>query len=165
MMRPATQRPARFGRALTLVECVMALVIVSVMMVASLNTVAASRLGQFKNACAVRGQGLAHSLLANILGLPYEDPQGSPAFGPETGETFPFDDVDDYVNWSGSVTDPNGTPLPGIETWTWTVAVDRVDPLDISQVRTFETGLKRITVTVRSGNLPVAVAVALKAKL
>ena len=150
---------------MTLVECMMALVIVSVMLVASLHTVGASRLGQFKNACAVRGQGLAQSLLTHILDLSYEDPQGSPAFGPETGKAFPFDDVDDYVGWSGAVTDPNGVPLPGIEAWTWGVAVDRVDPLDISQVRTFETGLKRITVTVRSGDLPVGVAVALKADL
>ena len=137
-------------RALTLIECVVALVIMSVMLVASLNTVGASRLGQFKNGC----------------GLSYEDPQGGGAvFGPETGETFPFDDVDDYANWSGQVKDPNGASLPGLGNWTWSVSVDRVDPLDITQVRTAETGLKRITVTVRSAGQPVATAVALKAKL
>jgi prepilin-type N-terminal cleavage/methylation domain-containing protein len=153
-------------RALTLIECVVALVIMSVMLVASLNTVGASRLGQLKNGYSLRGQGLAHSLLSDILNLAYEDPQGGSAvFGPETGETFPFDDVDDYVNWSGQVKDPNGASLPGIENWTWSVAVDRVDPLDITRVRTTETGLKRITVTVRSANQPVATAVALKAKL
>jgi prepilin-type N-terminal cleavage/methylation domain-containing protein len=153
-------------RALTLVECVVALVIVSVMLVAALNTVGASRLGQFKNGCSLRGQGLAHSLLSDILNLAYEDPQGGSAvFGPETGETFPFDDADDYASWSGQVKDPNGVGLPGLENWTWSVAVDRVDPLDITQVRTTETGLKRITVTVRSAGRPVATAMALKAKL
>ncbi len=100
------------------------------------------------------------------MNLAYEDPQsGSGVFGPETGETLPFDDVDDYVSWSGQVKDPNGVSLPGLESWTWSVAVDRIDPLDITQVRTTDTGLKRISVTVRSAGQPVATAMALRAKL
>jgi hypothetical protein len=142
-----------------------ATLIVSIMLVASLQTVGASRVSQLKNAYLSQGQDLAHLLLAEILNLAFEDPDGGTGFGPETGESFPFDDVDDYAGWSGPVTDLQGTALAGYEGWTWSVAVDRVNPADISQVLTTNTGLLRVTVTVQAKGPTVATATALKAKL
>lgn len=143
----------RFMWSFTLVEAVMSLIIVSVMFVAALSTVGASRLSQHKFSLGSRGQLLAESLMTEILRQDYQDPDGHSAFGCEIGESSStradFDDVDDYHGWSSSPpVNKDGIIVSGLTGWTRSVTVEWVEPLDVTQVRETETNVKRITVTV-----------------
>jgi MSHA pilin protein MshD len=137
----------------TLVEAVISTVIVSVMLVAALSTVGASRLIQQKVSLNGRGRLLAESLLAEIVQQAYEDPDETVLFGPESGEATnsrsDFDDVDDYHNWSQSPPkDKSGSAILESGGWTRTVTVDWVDATDPALVETSETNVKRVTVNV-----------------
>src|SRR5262245_40826996 len=98
--RPSGRR-SRPG--LTLTEVVVSTMIVGMMTVAALNG-----LGSTTRSSELAGNrgialGLADSLLAEILANPYNDPNGTPTFGLETGEVAPrsnFDDVDDFNGWN-----------------------------------------------------------------
>jgi type II secretory pathway pseudopilin PulG len=143
----------RFMWSFTLVEAVMSLIIVSVMFVAALSTVGASKLSQHKFSLGNRGQLLAGSMMTEILRQDYQDPDGQSIFGCEAGESSStradFDDVDDYHGWSSSPpVEKNGTLIPGLTGWKRSVAVEWVEPLDVTQVRETETNVKRVTVTV-----------------
>ncbi|UCD48764.1 MAG: type II secretion system protein [Phycisphaerales bacterium] len=156
------------GRAFTIVEAVISTVIVSVMLVAALTTVGASRLIQQKVAMRNRGRLLAESLLAEIVQQAYDDPSDPAVFGPEsgeqTGDRSDFDDVDDYHNWSQSPPeDKNGVAIPEADGWQRTVTVQWVDPLDPTQSKSGETKAKRITVTARHNNMSHATLVAIRA--
>ncbi|MFC1635707.1 prepilin-type N-terminal cleavage/methylation domain-containing protein [Planctomycetota bacterium] len=162
---PIEKRTQRLG--FTLVEAVVSMLIVSVMFVAALSTVGASRLSQFKTSRASRGQALAESLMAEILRQDYLDPNGTPVFGPESGEAgatrAAFDDVDDYHGWSSSPpTNRDGTAISAMEGWQRSVTVEWVDPMDVTQVQGSETNAKRVTVTVSVDNMPVATLVAIR---
>lgn len=167
MRLPLRYRTTRHRQAFTLVEAVISLVVVSVMLVAALNVVGASRLSQFKTAQTIRGQKLAEELMVEILQQSYEDPDGSVTFGCESGETTTprtgFDDVDDYHGWSS--TPPvarDGTALRGQEGLSRSVSVQWVDPANPAQIASSETGAKKITVTVKSGTMPLASLVAIR---
>jgi len=151
----------------TLVEAVVSLVIVAGMLVAALNTVGASRLSQQRTSQYSRGQLLAEALMAEILRQDYLDPNGTPVFGTEPGESnitrADFDDVDDYDGWSSSPpVAKDGTPLAGLSGWQRSVTVQWVDPADITQVQASETNTKRITVTVSCNNKQVGSLTAIR---
>jgi len=83
-----------------------------------------------------------------------------------------YDDVDDYRNLTDSPPKlKNGTAIVGFTGWTRTVSVVRVDK-DVLNCGsgTFplcpvsESGVKKITVTVKHGNIVVATLVAIKTK-
>lgn len=159
----ASLRPAAF----TLVETVIATVIVAVMFVAALNTVGASRLTQHRASLVSQGRLLAESLMSEILVQSYEEPDGPPAFGRESGELATtraaYDDVDDYHGWSASPpAAKDGTPLANTVGWTRTVRVEWVDPPDPEQVKTSESGAKLVTVTAAYRGVPQASFTALK---
>ena len=84
------------------------MVIVSILLVASLTMVGASRLSQFKNGQTSRGQFLAESLMTEILAQSYADPYYGPGgFGLGSDEVGDgsrnlWDDVDDYFQWTAS---------------------------------------------------------------
>jgi hypothetical protein len=149
------------------VEATISTVIVAVMLVAALNTVGASRTTQHRAALVSRGQLLAEALLAEILEQHYQEPDGTPAFGRETGESATlrtaYDDVDDYDGWSAAPpTAKDGTVLTNSTGWKQTVVVKPVDPLAPEQVTTRETGAKRVTVTVLYNDVPQATLAAVK---
>jgi len=88
------------GRAMTLAEVVVATAVVAVMLVAALNTLGASARGYVVAGRAQQGGVLAEQLMAEIVQNCYKDPDGSPLFGIEAGDTGTgrtgYDDVDDY---------------------------------------------------------------------
>ena len=136
---------------LTLVEAVVAMVIVAVMFVASLNTVGVSKITQHKAMLVCRGRMFAESLLAEIQTQAYQEPGTNCVFGRETDELdtsrAAYDDVDDYHGWSESPpVAKDGAALPNATNWRRTVTVEWVDPLNPQQVSVTETGAKRITV-------------------
>jgi len=141
------------GRGLTLVEVVVATAVVALMLVAALNTLGASARGYLVARRAQQGFVLAEELMAEIMQGWYEDPDGSPLFGLETGDTgtgrLGYDDVDDYHGLSEyPPLARNGTPVPGADGWTRQVAITWVDPLNPSTTVASESGLKKIAVAV-----------------
>ncbi|MEK6674330.1 MAG: LamG-like jellyroll fold domain-containing protein [Planctomycetota bacterium] len=185
--RPAAKttrrpRPSR-KRALTLVEMVISMVIVSVMLVAALNTVGASKLGQNNTHDHQQANLLAHALMAEILNQPYADSSilnkiklkilvagvtVDEPLGPEVGENVSgyrdaFDDVDDYNGLSESPPrEKNGTALPGLTGWRRNVTVVYTKNSDPNLSVFADEGSKRITVQVLHNDIPVAEQVALR---
>lgn len=149
------------ARAFTLVEATISVVIVGVMVVAALNTVGATRLGEYKIAASGRGLLLAQDLMAEIRQKSYEDPNAPILFGPESGEgttnRTDFDDVDDFHNWSASPPeDTDGTDMTGLTGWARQVQVVWMNPSDLSQTVGSDQGVKRMTVTVTHNDVPMA---------
>jgi hypothetical protein len=146
---------------------VIATVIVAVMLVAVLQTVGASKQGQLDLVQGIRGQGLAQSMMSEILPLAYADPNGSSTLGRDAGESAVsrenYNDVDDYSGWvAAPPAAPDGTPIPGLTDWQREVAVDWVDPDDPATAKAAESGVKRITVTVRYNGRPIHSLTALR---
>jgi MSHA pilin protein MshD len=161
----------RFGppRALTLAEAVISIIIVSVMLVAALNTVSATRTTEKKIGDRSRGLLLAEDLMAEILQQAYEDPGLPPGSfglgGDEVGDGSRnlWEDVDDYDGWSASPPQQkDGTELDDFDGWTRSVEVVWVNPLDLCQVSVTDTGVKRVTVTVTDGDAVVIPLVAVR---
>jgi MSHA pilin protein MshD len=163
--------PARRRRALTLVECVICLLIVSLAMVAAMRTMGASAAALQRTGDHATARNLATSLLNEIVAQAYKDPNSTPAFGIETGEVATnratFDDVDDYNGYTESPpVDLAGTVIPGAPTgWSRSVTVAWVTPTSPDTVSVTETGLKRITVSVKRGTVTLITLTAFKGDL
>lgn len=149
--QPLTHRSRCEAKGFTLIEAVMSMLVVGLMLVASLNTVGASKLAQSRNTEQTLGPMLAQELMAEILGNAYEEPTDTVAFGLE-GEAVDvragWDDVDDYHGWSVSPPqNQDGSAVTGADGWTRTVSVTRVNK-DTFNPSGVATGLKRIDVNV-----------------
>ena len=160
-------RPPR-RRAFTIVEAALSTIVIGVMLVAALNTVAASRASQARNTSRTVGVELAKSLMAEITAQTYEDgglPVGS--FGlplaKVTGNRSKFNDVDDYDGLSDTPPKAkDGTALGGLPEWSRTVRVRWVNPANPETVQIVNTGAKRITVTALRNGVPVVTLDALR---
>lgn len=157
----------RSARGFSLVEAVVSILIVGVTIVAAMNMAGSSRTAQYKLANRSRAMPLAKDLMAEILSHVYEEPDDPPEMGRESGESGGsrggWDDVDDYHGWSASPPEnSDGSVMADLTGWTRNVEVQRVDPDDLSQVSASETGIKRITVTVKRGDLTAASLVAIR---
>lgn len=145
----------RWWRALTMVEAIVATLIISTMLVAALNAVGASATTQQKLTQGNQALLLAQDLLSEIMQQRYEDADygpGSFGLGADevgNGSRALWEDVDDYDGWTASPPQAkDGTPLDGFSRWGRAVQVDWVDPDDLSDVDGSDTGAKRIIVTV-----------------
>ncbi len=117
-------------RGLTLAEVVVSTFLVGILLTAALSSVGGALRSTAATATRSDASSLANMLLEEIVIMPYEDPNQTPSFGFESGESFASgtrtlaDDVDDFNGFSQSPPkDRNGTPIPGYTGWTWTVAV------------------------------------------
>jgi prepilin-type N-terminal cleavage/methylation domain-containing protein len=151
----------------SLVEVVVSTLIVAILLVASLTVLGASRAGQLKIADRARGEQLATQLMNEILLGDYLEPDDPPLFGPEGNEIgkgrMYFDDVDDYAGWTESpLQTRGGVPLPDFDGWKRSVTVEWVSPNNLTQASASPTDLKRITVTVERGIVPVARIIAFR---
>lgn len=148
-------RGGRVAFGFTLVESVISIIIVGVMLVAALNVAGTSRRGDRFASDRTLGHLLAQELMNEILMTEYEDPDDTPVFGKETSEPpgagrSVFDDVDDYNGWTSTrAKSKDDLSFLAPEGWTRSVVVERISPLDMVTVQTVETGIKRITVTVK----------------
>ena len=152
---------------LTLIEMIISIPLVGIALAAALNTVGASRIAQFKVSIGREAHLLAQDLMTEILLQDYEEPVDTPEFGQEAmeedGDRAEYDDVDDYDDWSSSPPEyKDGMEISNLDDWERSVAVVWADPSDISQVVGSDQGVKRITVTARHNDVPVAELVALK---
>jgi hypothetical protein len=149
-----TQLPC--SRGLTLLEVVMATFITGVMLVVSLDSIGAVFQTNLANAHRLAGPGLAHELMAEIMSLPYKEANGSNlTLGTESGESTvnrnQFDDVDDYKGLNSlGVRTKSGTLAPGYSGWRQQADVEWVEITTGLTWILYDTGLKRITVTITS---------------
>jgi type II secretory pathway pseudopilin PulG len=139
--------------ALSLVEVVASTFIVSLMAVAALNSLGAATWSSDSIGNRAVALGLADELMSEIVQAAYNDPNQTPHFGREPGESnslrSTYDDVDDYKNWNK--TPPlyrDGTVIPDRADWRQRVDVDYVLPDDLTQVSGSDLGVKRIRVRI-----------------
>lgn len=142
-------------RAFSLLEVVVATMIVGVMIVVALNALGAVTRSSASFGNRAVALGLAEDLMAEILQSAYSDPDEDPAFGREGSELASprtqFDDVDDYQNWSQQPPQArDGTPLADRDDWLRRVTVERVAADNPNQVSggSTDTGAKRVHVFV-----------------
>jgi hypothetical protein len=153
--------------ALSMVEALASVLIVGILLAAVLDTAGAAKVGRYKNGDCGVGHLLAQSLMSEILLQSYEEPVDLPSFGPESPETTAsragYDDVDDYDEWSASPPqNQDGTEIPDRTGWARTVTVEYADPYDLAQKAAFDSGVKRITVTVTHNDVLVTSITAIR---
>jgi hypothetical protein len=146
------------------------MVLVGVLIVASLRALGAARYGRAQDSQRLRARLLAHGLLSEILAKSYADPGGSLLLGPEATELAATraqrNDVDDFDGWNEDpIQDASGSKIPGFANWSRSVRVAWCPWSDPSATSLVETGIKRVTVTVRHRGVAIATAVGLKADL
>jgi MSHA pilin protein MshD len=163
-------QPSR-RRALTLVECLFCCLIVSLAMVAALRTLASSA-GTLRLAGdRAAARALADSLMTEILSQAYKDPGALPLFGREANELLSsranWNDVDDYDGYTDSPpSDKTGVPIPGIPSnWSRTVSVNWANPANPPQNVATESGLKRVTISVKRGSVELVTITSYKGDL
>ena len=116
----------------------------------------------------IQGDPIWHSAYPDMAMLyrAYGIYEAGMALGIDTGETTndrsDFDDVDDYDGWEKSPPRrKDGTKWKELTGWTRLVSVVRVEPGDPTQTAAAESGVKRITVTVKRGDIVMATLTAL----
>lgn len=145
----------------TLIECVLATVILGVSIVAGLSAASGAAATNRASAQRLLASRLADEVLERALALPYSQ-SGSNRIGPDAGETRPahFNDVDDFDGWTESPPQTiAGTTMAGLDGWNRTVTVSWVRPNAIDTQSASETGLKRVVVAVSVQKRVVARAV------
>ena len=153
---------------LTLIEAIGACVVVAVLGVAVLRGVAAVGVSRATMADRAMARQLADGLMADIVSLPYSDPDSLLGLGIEVNELLSskntFDDVDDFDGWSETTpTNQSNGVITGLNGFGRSVEVKRVDLATGNSVSLVETGLKRITVRVTKNGKPLAERIALRA--
>ena len=141
---------------LSLIEVVVSTLLVGTVVVGSLSMMGASIRSRDRSHDATKGPLLAESLLAEIMSMPYYDPEsGSAANSTNSGELSvtreDFDDVGDFDGWSPTaVQDRFGNPLSEYAGWSRNVQVDWGNQITGDVWSLWDTGAKRILVTVTS---------------
>ena len=155
--------PARVPRGLTIVECVVAVLVVGITLAASVNLVGSARKGERRNSDAQRALTLAQDLLAEICAQPYRGSDDvAPAPGRNSAESAAgnrslFDDVNDYRPWTESPPlDKSGASLGYDSSWTRAVAVEFVEPTNTNTASATDKGIARVIVTVSRNGVVLA---------
>src|SRR4051812_32232603 len=95
---PSEVRRMRRKHGLTIVECMIAMTILSVIVLVTCYTLAAGQQHIYEGNRLATAVRLGRDLLEEITARGYRDPSGTTNFGPESDELTraAFDDVDDY---------------------------------------------------------------------
>lgn len=160
-------RPAR---GFSQIEVAASTALLSVLMVATMASIAASRNRATAEMNRLQGQLLATELLTEILSLPACDPQSGPpaTLGRESGETngdirTNWDDVDDYHNLSESPPkDRSGTDISGFSSWTRTTVIERLKSNDWTQTNLTYASAYRINVSLSCNSQLITTVTAYK---
>jgi len=140
-------------RGISLVETVIASLLVSMVLTATIALVAPVVRGSTHASDHLRAARLAAELIDEIRTRPFDDPDDDKDdIGTEDGEDpsdrVAFDDVDDYDGWSSSPpVSIDGTVLPGLDGWKRVARVDHAIG-DNANTDSSRTGIKRIRVIV-----------------
>ncbi|MFG0327442.1 MAG: hypothetical protein ACF8SC_09290 [Phycisphaerales bacterium JB037] len=156
-------------RAFSMIEVSIATVLTAGLLMAALT--AAGRVGMGNRVIdeRARGHALAHELLAEIQVMLYETPDYAPgSFGKDAAKAsspnrLVYGDVDDYHGWSASPPQSrDGTPMTELAGWTRSVVVEWID--GSGRAVAYDTGMKRITVSVLRDGRTVGSAVAIRTR-
>jgi hypothetical protein len=150
-----------------MLEAILALAIVSIVLVTALHMAGAAAVGRLRQQDRRMGHLLARELMSEVIQTSYEEPDGTPQFGRESGESnvnrADWDDVDDYAGWKESPPqDRAGQAIEMLEGWKRQIEVEKMQWTSISDGTNElvqlvpasdtlpDTGLRRVTVTVLS---------------
>lgn len=114
---PGGRRPRRSGGGFTLVEALFASAVLALVVAAMSQAVVSGQAVTAQAMFEARALSLAEALMEEVLALPYTDPGGDTAAGPDAGETgrADFDGMDDYDGYAeaaGALVDPAGVLYP-----------------------------------------------------
>jgi prepilin-type N-terminal cleavage/methylation domain-containing protein len=147
-------------RGMSLVEVLLATVIVGGVLVGAMRMVGSVVHGRRLLVQQQRAEWLAMDLMEEILEKPYRDSDDLiTEFGPELSELLvnraDLDDVDDFHSWSESPPeDRQGNSLSGFSGWRREVEIKWVNPSQPANTVGSDQGGKRVTVRVlRNGDL------------
>jgi len=144
---------------LTIVECLVAMTILSVVVLVTCYTLAAGQQHLYEGNRAGSAVRLGRDLLEEIVARDYRDRTGGNggSLGPESDELTraQFDDVDDYQNYTeapGALVDATGTPYPAADqVFRRKVSISKGN-FSVSDLGTQFTGLTvKVTVTAPTG--------------
>ncbi len=141
------------SRGMTLIETVLAMVVLGMLLGSVAQGVALSIRMQRSTAERVRGEILATDLLELIIALPYGEPDGSVTIGVDAGESpadrATFDDIDDFHGWVETTPlRADGLPRSDLHGWERSVSVVWGTLGNTQAAAIGETGLKKVSVTV-----------------
>lgn len=151
-------REARIpARGFSLTETTISIVLVSILLVGSLNTLAFSTKTIHQDLDGLKALGLADELLAEISSLYYVDPEEpTMALGREPGEIeviqrSDWDDVDDYHGLNESTLRfRDGTEMLNAAGWTRQTAVISVNPVTLVDSLDLSLPLRQVSMKLQS---------------
>lgn len=144
-------------RAFSLTETTISIVLVSILLVGSLNTLAFSTKAIHQDLDGLRALGLADELFAEISTLHYVDPDeittalGREPSETETDERDTWDDVDDYHGLNESILRyRDGTEISNVSNWIRQASVASVNPATFLVSADILLPLRQVTITLQS---------------
>ena len=166
----------RHRRGNSMMEVVISTLLISVVLIGALKSVGGAARTVRAGSEKIDGQTLAFDLMAEIVALPYIDPNAStPIFGIESDETSSpsnrseFDDTDDYRNWTESPpANKSGTAIADTTGWTRSVAITKLSRGNPTNTRTdgeSDQGSRRVTVTATSPSGEIATLQAIRTEM
>lgn len=167
-----TKRSPARGRALSMIEVTVSMVLIGGILLSAMNMVGAAATTMLSMSDRATGNLLAEQLMSEILPQDYEDPDEAPgSFGTEgfedaTRDRLYYDDVDDYHGWRASPPETkDGSLLSRYSGWERLVTVKWVEPADVRQIAQSASGAKLIQVTVTHDRVVTAQLLAIRADL
>jgi len=124
------------SRGMSFVEVLMASIIIGTLLVSSLRVIGAARASQLKLADQGRARLLAQQLMAEVMSQAFEEAGTEGTFG----------------------------LMSTHDAWTRSVAVDSVTANDLTLTTGSDTGIKRIVVTVKRGDVTLATSTAVRTR-
>lgn len=149
----------RSARGITLIESVIASLIVGVAAVSAVTSAAAALKRRADATARGVAEALAAELAAELARLPYEESGGCAVLGPDAGESArsDFDDCDDANGWTETqIAGRGGATVQGLSGFSRAVAVAWAEPADPVKESAGESGLKRIEVVASWNGRPMA---------
>ena len=137
-----------------MIEVVLSFIVVSLMLLAALEVVAASRRTIAIAERRATARFLSDELLTLVFSKPYSDPNETAILGLEISESLAtksgFDDVDDFNGWKESPpTTADEKKMTDYAGWSREVTVEWVSPDSPGTVQSSETNAKRIIVVAK----------------
>ncbi len=104
-MSSAGRRRRRVSAGFTLMEVMFAVLVLAFSVAALTQAVVSGQSHTYEAMHASRAITLAEAMIDEILGKPYDDPEGAITVGPDTGEATRdrFDNADDYDGYTEAV--------------------------------------------------------------
>ncbi|WP_432798853.1 type II secretion system protein [Poriferisphaera sp. WC338] len=136
----------------TLIETIMSILIVGGLFVAALTVYHGSKIRQIMISEEAISNFLAESLLEEILSQSYSEVNSVGSSAGESVSRIAFDSIDDYAGYvEKPVKTRSGEAIDGYVNWKREVTVTYLNPADIQKSQTKDAGLKKVTVSVFSG--------------